>query len=131
MVKRLVLGPRANGDVGIFVSPAGVDADTAADSALVMNVVSKISQLILMGSIAVPGGLIALGLSNKPYVFVTSQWDYSGVAGHTLGPGPTRPSPMVGTNVNASYVTINSSGASMTVSAQSWKTSYTVYSQAF
>lgn len=52
MSRRIVLGPRANGDVGLFVAPPGVDAMTAPDSALVLNVTSKVSQLVLMGRAA-------------------------------------------------------------------------------
>ena len=127
MVKRIVLGIRNNGDVGIFVSPAGVDADTAADSALLLNVSSKVSQLILLGSVN-SNSTVVLGLGSKPIVFVTSEWNFSGVIGHTLGSGPMRPSPMLGTSFASA--TINSGGASMDIVAPT-KTKYAVYSQAF
>ena len=126
-LKRMVIGPRANGDNGIFISPPGVDADTAADAALVLNVTSKVSQLILLGRIA-GSGTIPLGLSRSPFVFITSQWDWSGVIGHTTGPGPFRPSPPpFGA---ASTATINSNGASMTISSI-YSVLYQVYGQAF
>lgn len=128
MSKRIVLGPRANGDVGLFVSPAGVDADTAADSALLLNVSEKVSQLILLGSIAAGGGTVTLGLGRSPFVFVTSQFNFSGVIGHTTGPGPMRPSPLPGGSPSSAQ--INSNGASMTITAPT-KTTYAVYSQAF
>jgi hypothetical protein len=128
MSRRIVLGPRGNGDVGLFVSPPGVDAFTAADSALVLNVTSKVSALILLGAVT-SSGTIALGLSLKPYVFVTSQYNFAAVIGHTLGPGPMRPSPLPG-GAGPSSATINGGGASMTITV-STKTTYAVYSAAF
>lgn len=127
MARRNVIGERANGDHGLFFSPPAVDALTAADAALVFNVSSKVSQLLLLGSIAAPGGTVMLGMSQKPFVHLTSSWDFSGVAGHTLGSGPIRPSPMTG---SPAVAVINSGGASMDVTAPT-KTTYAVYSQAF
>lgn len=132
MTKRIIIGPRANGDIGVFVSPVGIDADTAADSALLLNVTSKVSQLILLGRITA-SGTIALGLHRSPYVFITSEWDFSGVTGHTAGPGPIRPSPP-SSAYGFSTATINSNGASMTIaigSPGSYPVNYQVYGQAF
>jgi hypothetical protein len=130
MSKRIVLGPRANGDVGLFVSPPGVDADIAADSALLLSATSKVSQLILLGNVAASGTptTIVLGLSRSPFVFVTSQFDFAGVIGHTTGPGPLRPSPPIGSSFSAA--TINSNGASMTIT-RPLKTTFAVYGAAF
>ncbi|WP_154071154.1 hypothetical protein [Bradyrhizobium lablabi] len=100
---------------------------TYPDSLLTLNVTSKVSQLLLMGRIT-SSQTIPLGLSRSPYVFITSQFDFSGVTGHTAGPGPFRPSPPpFGTHSSA---TINSNGASMTLSV-AYPTTYQVYSQAF
>lgn len=129
MTNRVVIGPRNNGNVGLFVSPPGVDADTAADSALVLNVTSKVSQLILVGHVATTTSGIVLGLGQKPFVFVTSQFNFAGVPGHTAGAGPLRPSPP-DTALNTSYAVINSGGASMDINAPAPVT-YFVYSQAF
>lgn len=129
-VNRVVLGPRANGDIGMFVSPFGVDADTAADSALRLSITSKVSQLILLGRVAAGSHLIPLGLGRSPYVFLTSQWDFAGVTGHVLGPGPFRPSPPPVAGSSASYVVINSNGVSMSISA-AYTCVYAVYAQAF
>src|SRR5258708_27263715 len=100
---------------------------TAADSTLILNVTSKVSQLLLMGRIS-SSQAIALGLSRSPYVFITSQFNWAGVAGHTLGAGPFRPSPAPGSS--GSTATVNSNGVSMTISC-SLPTVYQVYSQAF
>jgi hypothetical protein len=59
-------------------------------------------------------------------VFLTSQFDWSSVAGHTLGPGPFRPPPDGG----ASNCVINGNGASMTFNL-SFAATYQVYSAAF
>lgn len=130
MSRRFRLGARSNGDVGLFISKPGFDAYSTSDSNLVMNVSNKKSQLILLGSIAASGGLVPLGLGSKPFIFLTSQWNFSGVTGHTLGSGPMRPSPMLGGTSNRSTATVNSGGASMTIACAT-KTTYAVYSQVF
>jgi hypothetical protein len=126
MSRRVVIGSRANGDVGLFVSPPGVDAFTAPDSSLLLNVTEKVSQLILMGRVT-SSQTIALGLSRSPVVIVTSQYDWASVIGHTLGPGPFRPSP--GPGASSSNCIINGNGASITVQV-SLPTVYQVYNQA-
>lgn len=133
MSRRIVIGPRSNGDTGIFVSPPGVDAFTAADSSLVLNVSSKVSQLILLGHISA-SQTISLGLGQQPIVFLTFSAinSITGANGTTTFPanaGPTRPSP-VNVGQNGSSVTINSGGASMSISAPGPVT-YAVYSKTF
>jgi hypothetical protein len=127
MSRRARLGPRANGDVGLFSGQPGADAATAADAALILNVSSKVSQLILMGR-ATSSVTVPLGLSRSPFVFLTSQFDWSNVIGHTLGPGPFRPSPPP--FGNASSCAINNHGESMTLSL-SFPATYQVYSATF
>jgi hypothetical protein len=127
MSRRIRAGERANGDVGLFIAPPGVDASTASDAALILNVTSKVSQLILLGKIA-SSGTVALALAHSPFVFLTSQFDWSNVIGHTLGPGPFRPSPPFGTGT--STCTINGNGASMSFNL-SLPATYQVYSAAF
>lgn len=129
MTTRIVIGQRANGDSGIFVSPPGVDADTAADSALVLNVSAKVSQMILMGRLGAGTYNVPLGLTHPPYVFVTSQWDWAGVVGHTLGPGPFRPSPPFPAAAVSKCI-VNGSGASVDIYA-GYSVVYQVYSQAY
>lgn len=128
LVKRVVIGPRANGDIGLFVSPPGVDADTALDANLLLNVTSKVSQLILLGRVTA-NATIALGLSRSPYVFLTSQYDFASVIGHTLGPGPFRPSPLFPATAS-SNCTINGNGVSMSL-VLTLPTQYAVYGAAF
>ena len=136
MSQRIVIGPRTNGDVGIFIAQPGDDAMTASDSSLILNVSSKVSQLLLMGRTTI-ATTVALGLAHSPFVFVTSQFDFAGVTGHTLGPGPLRPSPQKLTGAVPATATINSGGASMSVSLSSnssggpYPTVYQVYNQAF
>jgi hypothetical protein len=125
--RQIITGPRADGTIGIFVSPPGVDAFTAPDSSLLLNISSKLSQLIMQSSVP-SDALIPLGLSSQPIVLVTSYNNLSGVPGHTWGAGPVRPSPLLG--FSPSYVAINAGGASMTVIAPV-KTVYSVFSKTF
>jgi hypothetical protein len=133
MTRRVVVGKRSNGDIGIFVSPPGIDAMNATDAQLTLNISSKISQLILLG-FSVGNQTIALGLSRSPFVFVTSQNTISDVPGFNGLNGPIRPSPVgisgVSLNNPAATATINSNGASMSISAAS-KASYAVYNSPF
>lgn len=134
MTHRVVIGKRSNGDSGIFISPAGVDALTAADSALILNISRKIPQLLFLGYVTA-SATVALGLSVSPIVFVTSQDTIKGV-GYDSVQGPIRPSPSgtytydpsgpTWTLTTPSSVAINSGGASMTITALV-KTSYAVY----
>jgi hypothetical protein len=137
MSRRIVLGARAAGDVGLFVSPPGVDAFTAPDSSLTLNVTSKVSQLLAMGRVFADGQVVALGMSRSPFVFLTSQYDFSAVIGHTLGPGPLRPSPPALAGAVGAAAFINGNGASMTctlmrtASGGPYPLIYQVYNQAF
>ena len=127
--RRIVIGKRNDGTFGIFVSPSGVDAFTAADASLVLNIQSKVSQLILMGSVS-SNQVISLGLSRSPVVHVTSKNTLAGVPGYSGAGGPTRPSPLA-VNVSAfSYATINGNGASVTIIAPV-PTSFAVYAKPF
>lgn len=127
MSRRVVAGIRANGDTGLFVSPPGVDAYTASDASLVLSIGSKVSQLVLLGSVF-SSQTISIGLGQQPIVLVTT---YNSI--NLTGPGPRsgviRPSPWASGQVSAS-VTINSGGLSMTVST-SVQTTYAVYAKAF
>ncbi len=128
MTRRLVIGRRANGNVGIFAARPGYDAYTATDDNLTMSITSAVSQLIMLSAVY-STQTIALGLSRSPYVFVTSYNNLSGVAGHTWGGGPARPSPLT-SEWTSSSVVINGNGASMTVQC-SIKTVFAVYGKAF
>lgn len=137
MTRRVIIGVRGNGDHGLFVSPPGVDAYTAADSALLLSASSKISQLLLLGQIS-SSGTVALGLGKNPIVILTSQntFDDFGLSGYGTLTGPSRPAPCAtiatGPTVSRGSLvsaTINSSGANMSVST-SVKCFYAVYNRA-
>jgi hypothetical protein len=128
MTKRVVIGPRSNGDIGLFVSPSGVDADTASDPFLLLSITGKVSQLILLGHISSSTSGIVLGLSNRPFVFLTSQFNFAGVPGHTTGAGPLRPSPGLG--VSPASATIQGGGATMDITTPN-SCVYAVYSHVF
>lgn len=137
MTRRVVIGTRGNGDRGIFISPSGVDAFTAADSALILSMSSKISQLLLLGQIS-SSGTVSLGLGKNPIVILTTQntFDDFGLSGYGTLTGPSRPAPcatiVTGPTVSRGSLasaTINSSGANMSVSTIV-KTFYAVYNGA-
>jgi hypothetical protein len=136
-----VVGKRADGANGLFVSKVGFDASTAADANLIVNVTSKVSTLLLMGKVA-STATIALGLSRSPIVLVTTLNPLnSNLPGYSGSSGPARPSPfmtltpdghggyVVGTSPPGT-ATINSNGASVTVTC-SVTTLYAVFSKAF
>ena len=127
MTRRVVIGKRGNGDTGVFVSPAGVDAYSAADASLLLNVVSKVSQLILSGNVS-STQLISLGLGQQPIVLLTTYYNASLIVGVTSN-GPFRPSPFQ-PGLTAGNVAINGSGISMTITT-SVQTGFAVYSKAF
>lgn len=137
MTRRVIIGTRGNGDRGLFVSPPGVDAYTAADSALLLSASSKISQLLLLGQVP-SSDTVALGLGKNPIVILTSQntFDDFGLSGYGALTGPSRPAPcatiVTGPTVSrgslASAV-INSSGANMTITS-AVKCFYAVYNRA-
>jgi hypothetical protein len=137
MSRRIVLGPRSDGTAGLFVSPPGVDAFTAPDSSLVLNVSTKVSQLLLMGRVFADFQVVALNVSRSPIVMLTSQYDFSAVTGHTLGPGPMRPSPPALSGAVGAQAAINGNGASMTItlmrtaSGGPYPCIYQVYNKAF
>jgi hypothetical protein len=128
-VRRAVVGKRANGEMGVFVSPAGIDALTASDEQLILNISSKVAQLLMLGYV---GGstTVALGLTRVPIVFLTSYSSMDGIFGYESYVGPLRPSPSaMGSYTHAaSSATINGGGASMTLSGPT-KMTYAVYNQ--
>jgi hypothetical protein len=128
MTRRVVIGSRANGNVGLFVSPPGVDAFTAPDSTLIMNVTSKVSQLILFGTVG-GSSTVIIGQTQRPIVFITSQYSFSDIIGHTAGPGPVRPSPFNGSGASAN-ASVASDGSLMVISAPA-QVFYYVYSSVF
>lgn len=142
MTRRAVFGLRGAGSNGLFISPAGIDAYYASDDQLILNVSSKISQLIMFGWV---GGstTVALGLSRSPYVLITSRETLNDVVGIQSGTtGSIRPSPSglkIGTSQDGGVTfrqmppasaTINSNGASMSIDAPR-PTAYAVYNVPF
>lgn len=127
MSRRFIGGIRANGDTGLFISPPGVDAYTAPDASLVLSVGSKVSQLVLLGSVST-SQTISIGLGQRPIVLVTT-YNSITLTGPGTRTGVIRPSPWALGQVSAN-VTINSSGLSMSIST-SVQTTFAVYAKAF
>lgn len=137
MTRRVVIGKRANGDTGVFVSPAGVDAYTTADSNLVLGISARISQLLLLGSVGSSQN-VTLGFGGIPHVLITSLQTVN--LGYISFTGPARPSPMMTstpdgsggytlTPATPSFADIASDGSYMYVTAPR-KTIYAVYNRA-
>jgi hypothetical protein len=138
--RRVVIGKRADGTYGIFVSKAGFDANNAANGNLMLNISSKVSTLLMMGKVF-SSQVIPLGLSRSPITLVTTENSLTGLPGYGGSGGPCRPSPLMSLtpNGNGGYVvgsgppgtlTVNGNGASMTISC-SGPTVYAVFSKAF
>lgn len=137
MTRRVVIGRRANGDTGVFVSPVGVDAYTTADANLVLGISARVSQLLLLGSVS-SSQSVALGFGGVPHVLITSLQTVN--LSYITFNGPVRPSPMMTstpdgsggytyTSADPSFADIASDGSSMYVTAPR-KTIYAVYNRA-
>lgn len=128
-VRRAVIGRRANGELGVFVSPAGVDALTASDEQLILNISSKVAQLLMLGFVN-SSTTIPLGLSRVPIVFLTSYTTLNGITGYESYNGPLRPSPSaMGSYTHAaSSATVNGGGDSLTLNGPT-KMTFAVYNQ--
>jgi hypothetical protein len=128
MTRRVVIGVRANGQSGIFVSPPGIDAYTAADSQLTLNISDKIPQMVALGFVGSTQSVF-LGLNFRPVVLITS---LSNLAEAGIGysqSGPARPSPLLNTDTQA-WADIQAGGNYMDITC-SRRTSYSVYNYAF
>lgn len=144
-IPRVIIGRRSASDPtpGIYISPPGVNAESAPESALVLNISTKISQLIMQGYVT-GNTTIPLGLSRSPFVFLTSRYNMSADFGYGALVGPIRPSPYTTSILvpngsggflilpapPSSTATINGNGASMTIST-TVRTDYVVYRNAF
>jgi hypothetical protein len=122
MTRRVVIGPRANGDKGVFVSPAGVDAFTATDAQLLLSITDRIPQLLQMGFLS-SSTTIFMGLSSQPFVLLFNSANMSAIPGYTQV-GPARPAPIFNTDTQ-SYADL-SGGTSMFITCGQ-RTSYQVY----
>lgn len=136
MTRRVVIGKRSNGDTGVFVSPVGVDAYTAADSALVLGISSRVSQLLLLGKVTSSQN-VTLGFGAVPHVLLTSLQTYLDAT--VSFSGPVRPAPWITStpdghggfivsSATPSYADIASDGSYMAVTAPR-TTIYAVYNR--
>lgn len=126
MTRRVVIGQRADGTFGIFVSPPGVDAYTASDPDLLLNVSSRIPSVLQVGAIYSTQS-VYLGLAVRPHVYI---WGTGNSLGELPGyesvrGGVTRPAPLFADDP-ASDVDIAFDGSSMTVNCTA-RTIYAVY----
>lgn len=128
-VRRAIIGKRANGDMGVFVSPAGIDALTASDAQLILNISSKVAQLIMLGFVASSQSVV-LGLTRVPIVFLTSYTTLNGITGYESFDGPLRPSPSALGSYShpASFATVEAGGGYMNLNGPT-KMTYAVYNQ--
>jgi len=142
-MKRVIIGRRSlsNPIKGIFISPPGVDAETAADDDLTLNISDNVNQLLSLGYVT-SDITLPLGLSRTPLVFLTSRFDLSPYYGYGFVQGPIRPSPYASTNAvlvgetvyyvaapACSTATVNANGASVTFDVEV-RTDYAIYRNA-
>ena len=130
MSRRIVIGKRANGDLGVFVAPQGYDAYTALDSSLSLGVSTKIAGLIKIGY-ASSNQYVSLALGVAPVIILTGTATFP-IAFQTDIYGLTRPAPF-GRNPNTAssayaYVSISSDGSGMTV-VTPYNVRYEVYNR--
>lgn len=129
MTRRVVLGPRANGDFGMFVSPPGVDAYTASDEQLNLSASNRLAQLLQIGAV---GGstTIYLGLSIRPIVILFGTGNRTGeLVGYPGVKGVARPAPLYGGDGN-SFADIAGDGSSMAITCFD-RLIYAVYNRQF
>src|SRR5687768_8276297 len=77
MTRRVVIGHRGNGQVGVWASPPGVDALTAPDDQLLLSVTLATEALIGFGTVIAPA-TVALNLTQAPYVLLTTLANQNG-----------------------------------------------------
>jgi hypothetical protein len=126
MTRRVRIGIRNNGNEGIFVSPAGVDAAAAPDGSLLLSISSKIPQLLQLGFVS-SSQTIFMGLSVQPFVLLFNSANLSAIPGYTQV-GPARPAPLFNTDPQ-SFATL-SGGTSMAITCGA-RTSYQIYNYPF
>lgn len=129
MTRRVVIGQRANGDFGIFVSPPGIDAYTATDDQLNLSASNRVTQLLQIGVLG-GSGSVYLGLPVRPLVLIFGTGNATGeLPGYPGVQGVARPAPLYGGDPQA-YADIASDGSSMYVTC-SIRTIYAVYNRQF
>lgn len=123
MSRNIVLGKRANGDIGVFVAPPGYDAYTALDKDLTLSVHSKMDALLKIGYVTTTT-YVPLGFGARPVVILSGlRSAFTGVT------GLTKPSPFfygMAADSLFSYASVASDGSGMTVVAY-YTTRYEVY----
>lgn len=115
MIPGVILGRRAlnNPDVGLFIAPAGVNAETASPDQLVVNLTQAISQIVMIGSVPAGSTVVPLGFTRPPYVLLNTFQVIADGVGSTFS-GRFRPSPF-DVQSNGARAIINNNGQSMTV----------------
>lgn len=72
MTRRLIIGKRG-AEAGIWLSKPGIDAEIAGAADLLLAITGAAEQLILFGSANVFPATIILGLSQRPFVFLSTR----------------------------------------------------------
>ncbi len=126
MVKRVIIGKRGT-DYGLFISPPGVDADTASPDQLLVNLTLAVSQIVMIGIAPVGSNVVPLGFTRSPYVLLNTFQVLNNVSYSFAG--RVRPSPF-DVEASGATATINSNGLSMTVNS-GLGCGFTVLNQAY
>lgn len=128
MTRRVVIGKRASGDYGVFVSPAGIDAYTAADSQLLLNISNRVPALLQLGAIG-SSQTVYMGLTIRPIVVIFSSSSLASIPGYGAYVGPARPSPLFNSDPQA-YADIAADGSYMNITCGA-RLIYAVYNYQF
>jgi hypothetical protein len=129
MTRRVVLGQRANGDYGLFVSPPGIDAYTAPDDQLNLSASNRLTQMLQIG-VVTESQNVHLGLTVRPIVMLFGSGNTTGeLPGYPGIVGVARPAPLFGGDPIA-YADIASDGSTMAITC-STRTIFAVYNRDF
>lgn len=71
MTRRVIIGRRGD-EAGIWISKPGIDAEVAEGSELLLALSERSEQIIMMGVASPLPQTIPLGLSQRPFVILTS-----------------------------------------------------------
>ena len=125
MIPRVVIGQRVAGssEFGIWASPAGVNAETASPTSLILQMTNLVDQILAAGSVA-GSTTVPLGLNARP-IALLSRGGLSSIVG--LSNIVVRPYPF-GFYTDNAFMSVSASSLSISASGVC---DYVVFKRAF